>query len=671
MKKKLLSVVLTTALTATLFAGCGEKKEETTAVTETTESTATVESAATQESEPVATVEGEEIPTPVYYYSFDQADGTDGIQPVAQDTSATPIIQPVEKEINFIPGVKGDALYIDGVTGYKLTDVNGVGDTYSVSFWLYATRFANYMPTVQFGPDIHGDATGGQHYLNITRAEWGKDGAATFPCIWAYDQLDDALWPNWAPDNDNEHLKEWVNVTLVVDANNVSVDGRTLVANLYVNGEEYSKVDSDGNLVPISVVNGCMAQSDNFDFLLGINYWDAVFKGAMDELYIFDQALTAGQALSLYQAGDTTVAYEAPERVVVVKENPDAIEAIGNTDLQVGFWSDWTSAYEIKDGETKEVVLKNYSDGVSSWDNYVMVFANEANEAHVDPNTTSDAHKEYAAVRADAFGWTPAGDIDAAAFTYSWDNWGTWSKQVMVETDVTITVNRDGDTLHIKADNVDINGTSNLMTADVAVDMTAEDPCYFFFTCENAYVELLKVGDAIVVTEDPSAIDSLGTTACNMGFWTDWTEGYELADGTTKTVHFKNYSDGLNNWDNYVVGIANNKNEAHANPNDVADHVEYAAVRADAYGWNDNAEFAYETNWEDWAAWLAAMKAADVTLAVSRDANVIVLDATVIGADGNTYTNKTTVTSSTLKAGDPCYFFLTGEACYIDILSVE
>lgn len=652
-------------LAASLLAGCGDKKEEavdTTAVAETTE---VKEEVKTEEVAPAA----EAIPDPVYYFSFDKADDSSDIQPTAQDKTATPILQPVEKDKTYIPGVKGDSLYVDGVTGYKLANVNGVGDTYTVSFWCYATRFANYMPSIQFGPDVHGDVTGGQHYLNITRAEWA--GEPTFPCIWAYDQNDNALWPAWADAGTGEPMKQWINVALVVDPAKVSVDGTMLEADLYINGQKYESKDSDGNVIPVNVVNGCMSASEGFDFLVGVNYWDSVFKGAFDELYIFDKALTAGQILSLYEQGDATVAYEEPERVVEVVATEEAIDQLGSTDLTTPFWSDWTATYEIKDGETKEVKIKNYSDGINLWDNFVTVFVNEASESGVDPNSVAGAdHKEWAVTRADLFSWAVDNDNDCE-YTWSWGNWDTWRTKVMVEADVTVTINRSGETLTLDYSFVDINGTNNTAQAVIKTALTAADPCYFLFTNEASYVELLSVDDAIVVEKNAAAVDSLGSTECNMGFWTDWTEGIELANGTTKTVVLKNYSDGNNNWDNFVLGFANNKNEAHSNPNDVADHVEYAAVRADAYGWNENATFYFERNWEDWEAWLNMMKAADVTLVLNRKGSEITMDATFVGRDNYTYISKTVITSSTLGENDPLYFFLTGEACYIDIMSVK
>lgn len=669
MKKKILALLLSTAMAATLLTGCGggDDKETDNDATVTETPTQASDDTDANSGDDTADVTAEEIPEAKYYFSFDEADGTDGITPTGQDTTATPILFPVEKDITFIPGVKGEAVYVDGTYGLKL-DVNGVGDTYTVSFWVYAKRFSNYMPTVQYGPDVHGDATGSQHYVNFTRAEWGPNGGATFPCVWAYDQAaEGSPWPNWAPDTEeSEHINEWMNITLVVDPSKKSEDGTLIAADVYINGEHNEKV--------VNMVNGTMSESDNYDFLLGINYWDAIFKGAFDELYIFDTALTAGQAKALYEAGDPTVAFEEPERVVEVKVDETAMEAIGNTDLSVPFWSDWTSAFEIKDGETKEVVLNNFSDGVNAWDNYVLVFTNEYSEAHVDPNSSETGeHKEWAAVRADAFGWTPDGDIPAESFTYNWGNWTTWSSQAMVDADVTITINRDGDTLNITAKNVDYNGTSNDMTATVKTALTADDPCYFLFTCENSYVELMSVKAALEVVADPNAIEVLGTPTYALGWWSEFTNSVELPDGATKVVKLNNYSDGVNNWDNFCIAFTNTNTTSDKAPSadNYEGYAEYAVVRADAYGWGD-ASYAgtFETSWTDWAGWLAAMMDADVTLTITRNGGEIVMDAVFVDRDGNEMTSKSTITS-TLTADDPCYFFFTGEASYIELLSVE
>ena len=665
MKKKLLSVLLCTAMAATMLAGCTKKEAEVqpepaTSVEETKEENNTVEAGA--------------IPQDYkYYFSFDEPNA--GVKLAAQDTAATPIVQVVEGEPTYVTGVKGNALYVDGTKGVKL-DVNGVGDKYTVSFWVNPSRSAQYMPTLQYGPDMHGDATGGQHYVNFTWATWNPNSdVLEYPSVWAYDQNDEAKWPYWYPANEDGMVKKWTNITMTVDPSEVTSDGSLIRAHLYINGEEVVAESEDRE---VKVVFNTMQASDNFDFLLGVNYWDAIFKGAFDEVYVYDYVLDASQVKALYAAGDASAKYEEPSHEVVVKEDPNALEKIGTMELNMPFWSDFSSAIELPDGVAKVVKLNNYSSGAANWNNYVLAFTNKPHDAGVDPNTV-EGNKEFAVVRADAWGWNSEGDssalTDVFQFNYDIGNWGTWLQQVMTDADVTLVLKREGNVINITADNVDYNGTSNVITATVKTDLTAEDDLYMTITGECCYIELLSVEDAIVVTPVEGAVDKVGSTDFTNGWWTDFSAPVELKNGDTKTVKLKNWSDGVNNWDNYVLVFTNEETEAHKNPNaDGAgseNHVEYAVLRADAYGWDD-CTFEYETSWgDDWATWLNAMKAADVTLKITRNDNVIVVDAVIVDRAGNELTNKSTITSNVLTAADPCYFLVTCEECYIDILSVE
>jgi hypothetical protein len=369
--------------------------------------------------------------------------------------------------------------------------------------------------------------------------------------------------------------------------------------------------------------------------------------------------------------GDPTVAFEEPERTVEVTATEDALYTLGTTDLTAGFWSDFSATTEIKDGETKEITLKNYSDGINTWDNFVIAFTNKENEAHVAPNSEgADDYYEYAVTRADLYSWGGEGfDESTSEYTYSWGNFNTWESSVMADADVTITINRSGSDLTINYDFVDYLGNDNTATAVLHTTLTADDPCYFLFTNEASYVEIYSIKDALSIVPDASAIDSIGDTNYALAFWGDWTESYELADGATKTVVLNNYSEGNNNWENYVIGFVNEYSDGSSNPNTADGYMEYAVLRADAYGWTDGAEFAYETSWDNWADWLSAMMDAQVTLVISRNGSEIVVDATAVSGDA-TYTWTSTITNSALGS-DPCYFFFTGEACYLEVLSVE
>ena len=677
MKKKLVSLLLASALAVTALAGCGD---ETSVSTETPTSVSKEDTSTSVE-------ETADIPEAVYYYSFDEADGTDGIVNMKQDASdATSgqrgyLVEGTDG-VTFIPGVKGDAVYTNGNSGYKLTDINGLdGETYTVSFWIYATRFANYMPTIQYGPHVFVEDDIDSIYLNITRTEFPGD--ATFPTIWPHDGNNTTVannWPWWAAPDADEHLNEWCMVTLVVDGNNLyAADNETIIGQVYINGEEVINTDSDGNVVPCYIVPGTMAKSDTFDFLVGVNYWDACFKGAFDELYVFDKALTAAEVKALYNDGDPTVAYEAPERVIVPEANPDAITSVGSLDFSNGWWSDWTESFELNDGDVKEISLKNFSDGINTYDNYVLVFTNEANEKGQDPNTVSDSHVEYCAVRADAAGWCLNGtcDISDDSFTYSWDNWNTWRQQVMVEADVTITLERNGKNITMTADNVDYNGTSNTMTANFNIEVADEETIYFCFTCEESYVDVLSVKDGVKIVPDENAIETLGNTDYTNAWWTEWSTPLEIKDGETKVYTLNNYSDGVNNYDNYVLMFTNEYTEPHQNPN-YADgtgagsenHVEYGAIRADAWAWNDTFTTS-GTFSTDWDSFRDTMKQAKVVLTVTRKDNIITVAADVTGRNGETFSNETVYTSTVLTADAPCYVIVTCEECYLEILSIE
>ncbi len=609
----------------TLFTACGKNNEQGTAQADTTPEPAAETPAPTATPKPA----GEALPEARYYFSFDKADGTDKIQPSMKDSAMTPIVQPApEKEVVLIDGVKGEALYCNGSYGYKIPEVNGVGETYSISFWVYARRFANYMPTVQYGPDMHGDVTGGQHYLNFTRAEWS--GSGEYPCIWSYDQNGDeaVVWPNWFPnDGEGERLNQWLHLVLVVDENNTTDEGSNILGKLYLNGELFN--DS------VTLVTGTMAPSDNFDFLLGINYWDAYFKGGFDEVYIFDKVLTDGQVQTLYQDGNPQTKFVEPERIIVVTPEKNAIETIGSIDLKSEFRSDWTSSVELKDGESKKVKLHNWSSGLASKDNYAVVFSNVASEAHKDPKDVQ-GYNEYALIRADA---TDGGNIDVQ-YNYTWGNWNTWTKSAMVDANVTLTVSREGDTLKIVANNVDFNGTSNDMTAVIKTGLTAEDPCFFAITCENAYVDILSVKDA---TQRANAGLTVGTQDCTVPFWTAFSPVWAVPKGETRTFGFTNYTDGVNNWDTFIA-ILQSTPSGHAaktaeKPDGTEGYKEYAVLRADNWGWGNGFANTDDLKSCDWnfESFLSDIDGAHISLTVTNNGETAEVSIVARTADNKEY----------------------------------
>ena len=120
----------------------------------------------------------------------------------------------------------------------------------------------------------------------------------------------------------------------------------------------------------------------------------------------------------------------------------------------------------------------------------------------------------------------------------------------------------------------------------------------------------------------------LGAEDNSTGWWTVHTDNIKVEPKETKVVNFTNYTNGLANWNNFVIvlnGVGLN---------------EYAVVRADNYGWGDGYAactpvMEADRNWDEW---LAAMNGAKVTAYITNvgdgTANI---KAVIHGTDGKDY----------------------------------
>lgn len=168
------------------------------------------------------------------------------------------------------------------------------------------------------------------------------------------------------------------------------------------------------------------------------------------------------------------------------------------------------------------------------------------------------------------------------------------------------------------------------VTTQVNVDVT------------ESVVSYVNNSNTIVGAED-------NTTA----FLGAFSDDFNVPVGETKAISFTNYSSLANNWNNFVVVLRK------------ADLTEYATVRADNYGWgNGYAACLTSGGQTDWAAWLAGMNGAKVTVYVTNCGNSTADVQAVM--QGTTGTNSTqyylginTVDSSDLN------FALTVDGCHL------
>lgn len=163
--------------------------------------------------------------------------------------------------ITFAEGKNGQAARFDGKSGIRLPKGLIASNTYSVSLWVKPEELTTYTPTF-FG------AKDSEHWVSLVPRGPVKDNTM----VWS----GSASWYD-GPAGMTVPAGEWTHLAF-------SVDRGTLT--LYVNGVPKFK----GTNFP-DIFGGGDAV-----FSLGVNWWDAPFKGLIDDLRIYDGALTPAQA---------------------------------------------------------------------------------------------------------------------------------------------------------------------------------------------------------------------------------------------------------------------------------------------------------------------------------------------------------------------------------------
>ena len=150
---------------------------------------------------------------------------------------------------------------------------------------------------------------------------------------------------------------------------------------------------------------------------------------------------------------------------------------------------------------------------------------------------------------------------------------------------------------------------------------------------------------------------SVGATDNSTAFWGDHSEMVKVAPGETFATRFTNYSNGQNDWNNFVVVLTK------------ANAEEYAVVRADNFGWgagyDNNPNLVTSGGQADWGAWLAAMDGAKVTTAVTNNGDGTAdVQAVMEGTDGVTYVQE--YKGIAIDDPDDFYFHFTVDGSHIE-----
>ena len=167
------------------------------------------------------------------------------------------------------------------------------------------------------------------------------------------------------------------------------------------------------------------------------------------------------------------------------------------------------------------------------------------------------------------------------------------------------------------------------------------------------------INKAVMAMASFDVVDKLYTSVGNSDnstpFWGAHSENFKVGPKETFVTSFTNYTNGQNNWNNFVVVLCSSDGSK-----------EYAVVRADNYGWGDGyAACTTSGGQSDWGAWLKAMDGAKVTVAVTNNGDGTAdIQCVMIGNDGKTYIQSYTG----INTVDPnnCYFNLTVDGSHIE-----
>ena len=458
--------------------------------------------------------------TPLVYLGFENTDGLTSVKRTTDTsgyTGASFGIAANDKEIILAEdqGVYGSALYLDGTYGVDFDMPHIDDDSYTISFWFNADQSKIYSPIVQVGHNMGMDpGNSNVTWINFTKLDITNN----FPIVWSRNSSLDKktdIWP-WieAGDGQSHGVGEWCLLTLVADGVHYSAgDGMERVhALLYLNGKKmwessFTGREDDG-LSP-NVLKG-----SNIEGHIGINYWDPLYKGFVDELYVFDEALTDEQVKKLYEmgnsrknpviptngsAGGTEKTNNAggnggsndPVSLSKAPVDRNAICTLGTTSRKLEFWSENTDGYKLNDGESLTAKFNLYSDQQHYYDTLVTAFTNTAVSADLIPNEDNySGYSEYAVVRADYYGWGDGSFSDS--YEYSWDDIDVWLA-LTTDAEVELTITRSGSKVTLDYVFTGADGTVMTETAVIDSSIKANSPVYVHFTGEGSYIELLSV----------------------------------------------------------------------------------------------------------------------------------------------------------------------------------
>lgn len=216
----------------------------------------------------VVTVRSLAPPAPHAHFSFDNSDLTDITGRFNSGSSTAERLDLAGGSLSYQAGVSGQALVLNGSSGVRLPDNLITDQSYSVALWLNPAQLTNYSTA------FFGYASASSWVSLVPR---GHGGVGENTMLWSGTAWYDAGIGQRVP------LNSWSHLAFVVSSGNLKI---------YLNGQQ---VFSGNNFPNVFGTGGAPG------FALGVNFWDTPFKGMLDEVNIYHEAITGEEVLQLYQ----------------------------------------------------------------------------------------------------------------------------------------------------------------------------------------------------------------------------------------------------------------------------------------------------------------------------------------------------------------------------------
>ena len=171
---------------------------------------------------------------------------------------------------------------------------------------------------------------------------------------------------------------------------------------------------------------------------------------------------------------------------------------------------------------------------------------------------------------------------------------------------------------------------------------------------------------------------TVGATDNSAAWWTAFSDAVAIPSGKKLTFEFDNYGSGAENWNNWNVCVANNKDRG------AEAYKEYFVLRSDAYGWGGKmadegyaydaeaistnyADVAAEAGEEQWAFFKGKMQGAHTVMEIQHiAAGYVYFTATMTAADGTKLVEEY---HQTCSPAEDIYAFLVCDGSQFENLS--